>query len=88
MNVQAPSSQEEESIPWRDALTGSKSLLDSAVYLRGIRHREGLTQKELAARLDISVPKLSAMENGRRNIGKAMAIKVAEVLGCDWRQLL
>lgn len=59
-----------------------------AAILRGSRNKEGMTQKELAERLDIRQSHLSEMENGKRPIGKNMAKKLAEVFDCDFRVFL
>ena len=45
--------------------------------------REGLSQIEFAKKLHISQPNLSAMENGRRVIGKELAKRVADIFGLD-----
>ena len=50
------------------------------ICLKGLRRRERLSQKVLAGALNITQPNLSAMENGRREIGKAMAKKIANFL--------
>jgi DNA-binding XRE family transcriptional regulator len=80
--------QEERSIPWRDAFP---ELTDSelpGISLRGARHREGLTQVELAHLSGIPQRHLSEMENGKRAIGKDRARKLAEVLGVNYRIFL
>jgi DNA-binding XRE family transcriptional regulator len=59
-----------------------------AAILRGSRHKEDLTQKELAERLGIRQSHLSEMENGKRSIGKNMAKKLADVFKCDFRVFL
>lgn len=56
--------------------------------IRGLRYREGLTQKQLAEKMGISVHNLSHMENGRRPVGKDMAKRFAKALSTDWRLLL
>ena len=58
------------------------------VALRAYRNREGLTQKRLAEFTGIPQHHISEMENGKRSIGKERARKLAEVLHCDYRQLL
>ncbi len=58
------------------------------VYLRGIRTREDLTQKELSERTGIPIRHISEMENGKRPIGKKNAAKLAEVLNCNARSLV
>ncbi len=59
-----------------------------AAVLRGLRHREGLTQKQLADIVDIRQHHLSEMENGKRPIGKEMAKKLAAALNANWQILL
>jgi DNA-binding XRE family transcriptional regulator len=61
---------------------------ESAVLLKGLRYREGLTQVELAKKLNISQANLSAMENGRRTIGKELAKRIANIFNLDYRMLL
>lgn len=65
--------------PWRRS-TGT--------YLAGARHRERLTQRQLADRAGILKRHISEMENGKRPIGKETARKLAEALGVDYRVLL
>lgn len=60
----------------------------AGVYLRGIRLREDLTQDALAELTGISRSNISAMEHGRRPIGKETAKKLAAVLKCDYRRFL
>jgi DNA-binding XRE family transcriptional regulator len=54
------------------------------VYLRGIRLREDMTQEMTG----ISRTSISAMEHGKRPIGKETAKKLATVLHCDYRRFL
>ena len=56
--------------------------------LRGARGLHGLTQAQLAGKVGISTPNLSAMENNRRPIGKAMAKKLGAVLQFPYQALL
>lgn len=60
----------------------------SGVYLRGIRLREDLTQEGLARLTGITRSNISAMEHGKRSIGKETAKKLAAVLNCDYRRFL
>lgn len=66
----------------------SDDTLRPAAMLRGARHKAGLTQKVLAAELDIHQHHLSEMEHGKRPIGKQMAKRLAEVLDSDYRLFL
>lgn len=59
-----------------------------AQVLRGLRHREGLKHKDLATALGISPAHLSAMEHGRRPIGKEMAKRLAKVLRTSYKVFL
>lgn len=56
--------------------------------LRAYRMREGLTQTELAQKANIPQGHISAMENGKRNIGPKIAKKLAKVLNCRWEKLI
>jgi len=56
--------------------------------LRGARYREDVSQRQLAKLTGVSVQNISAMEHGRRPIGKDMAKRLAKVLNTDWRLLL
>lgn len=60
----------------------------SGVLLKGLRYREGLSQVQLAEKLNISQANLSAMENGKRNIGKELAKRIADLFGLDYRMFL
>ena len=61
---------------------------EKQVYLRGIRYREDLTQKQLADLTGIPQRHISEMENGKRPIGKENAKKLAKVLNADYRMFL
>lgn len=61
---------------------------EPGVLLKGLRYRERLTQVELAKKLNISQANLSAMENGRRAIGKALAKRIADIFNLDYRMFL
>ena len=60
----------------------------TGIYLAGARHREGLTQRELADKTGIPQRHLSEMENGKRTIGKKSAKLLAKVLNADYRAFL
>lgn len=52
------------------------------------RDNAGLTLAEVSERTGIAVPHLSAMENGKRNIGKGSAQKLGKALKCEYRRFL
>lgn len=56
--------------------------------LRGCRARDGLTQAELAEKLEIKQSHISQMEHGKRVIGKKMAQKLASIFNTDYRLFL
>jgi len=57
--------------------------------LRGARGLRGeMTQARLSALIGVSVPNISAMENNRRSIGKAMAKKIGMALDLPYKIFL
>lgn len=58
------------------------------LVLRGMRYREGLSQKKLAEASGITQNEISNIENGRRTVEKKVAEKLAKVLNFDYRMLL
>lgn len=62
--------------------------LRPAISLRGSRHKARLTQVELAEQLGVQQAHLSQMENGKRPIGKKMALRLARIFSCDYRAFL
>lgn len=58
------------------------------VFLRGARHREDLTQVQLAEKTGIPARHISEMENGKRPIGKKTAKMLGEALNVDPRRFL
>jgi DNA-binding XRE family transcriptional regulator len=75
------------SIPWRESAY-FRDMPFPGSYLAGFRHREGMTQMELAERSGVPRRHISEMENGKRPIGKVNAKKLAEALNIDPRLLL
>lgn len=59
-----------------------------AVVLRGARVSRGLTQVQLAKAIKGKQGDISAMENGRRTIGREMAKRLGKVLNIDYRVFL
>lgn len=56
--------------------------------LRGLRTREGLLQKEMAAAIGVTQTRLSEYERGKRNITVDMAKKIAAQYGVSYKSLL
>lgn len=63
-------------------------LAPPSTILRGCRHRECLTQIELAKLTGISQRHISQMENGKLPIGKERAKRFAEIFQTDYRLFL
>lgn len=76
-----------DSIPWREAFPEFKGN-EAGATLAGYRHREGLTQMQLAEAVGIPQRHVSEMENGNRIIGVVNAKRLAAALHCDHRRLL
>lgn len=56
--------------------------------LRGARHREGLTQAQLAAMIGVKPSHISEMEKGKRPMGKDMAKRLAKALNTSYQVFL
>jgi len=56
--------------------------------LLGLRTREGITQKELAARLGIRQHHVSEMEKGKRSISLEMAKRIGEAYNVSYKVFL
>ena len=51
--------------------------------LRNVRKSAGLTQKKLAELARVSMPKISAYENGKTSPSCKTLLKLAQALGCS-----
>jgi transcriptional regulator with XRE-family HTH domain len=58
------------------------------VLLRGTRHREGLTQVQMASKIKVTQADLSKMESGKRPIGKVIAKRIEKLFGVSYRYFL
>ena len=59
-----------------------------AIVLKNCRLDDGLTQKQLAEKVDVLATHISEMEKEKRPIGKALAKKLAKVFTLDYRMFL
>lgn len=78
----------EASVPWRDAFKDVSSEQMPGRCLAGARYREGLTQKQLSEKTGIRQAHISAMENGKRTIGKKAAKLLGAALNISWKVFL
>ena len=79
--------ESDEGVPWRDAFPEFQGN-EAGTVLSGYRHREGMTQTQLAEATGIPQRHISEMENGKRIIGVVNAKRLATALHCDHRRLL
>ena len=77
----------EAATSWKDAFPGLQEN-EAGTYLAGARHREGLTQRQLAEKSGIPQRHISEMENGKRPIGKENARRLAAAMNVDYRAFL
>ncbi len=77
-----------DAVPWRDAYPecSEKEFIGKA--LAGARHREGLTQTQLANLIGIPQRHISEMENSKRPIGKEMAKRLGKALNISYKVFL
>lgn len=61
---------------------------EQQIAIRAYRHRENLTQRQLAELTGLPQRHISEMENGKRVIGKERAKALAKVLHADYRNFL
>jgi transcriptional regulator with XRE-family HTH domain len=55
--------------------------------LRELRNQAGLTQEQLAARVDVGATYVSQIENGHRGLRWDTLLRVLRALGADLHQL-
>ena len=55
-------------------------------WLVEIRSKQGLSQAEVAKRAKISQPSFCAIERGDSTPKPGTAMRIAEVLGCQWTE--
>jgi transcriptional regulator with XRE-family HTH domain len=65
-----------------------KQYTKPGVLLQGTRHREGLTQVQMAKKIKVTQADLSNMENGRRPVGKETAKRIEKAFGVNYRYFL
>jgi len=77
-----------DTVPWRECFPAWSEAQLPGVALAGARHKEDLTQVQLARLTEIPQRHISEMEHGKRPIGKERAKKLAKVLKVDYHILL
>jgi len=74
----------DDSVSWEEVLPDSQP----GKILRGLRYRDGKSQKWLAEELGMKQPNVSAMEKGERPIGKSLAKKLGELFNVSYKVFL
>ncbi|MGB5847493.1 MAG: helix-turn-helix transcriptional regulator [Ignavibacteriaceae bacterium] len=82
--VQYSIPDDEDLLTWEEAFPE----LGPGDVLKGARDREGLTQTELAEKIDVKPHHISEMEKGKRSIGKGMAERLARALNTGYKVFL
>jgi DNA-binding XRE family transcriptional regulator len=77
-----------ELVPWKEAFSDYSDEQLPGASLAGARHKDGLTQKQLADKLGIAQGYVSDMECGKRSIGKTMAKRLSKVLNINYKVFL
>lgn len=67
---------------------GISAELTPGKALHVYRDNAGMSLADVSEKTGIAVPHLSAMENGKRNIGKGSAQKLGKALKCEYRRFL
>lgn len=81
--------ENEQTVPFRETVSDLiKEYTEAGFALRGARVKEGLSQTELAEKMGLPQTHISAMETGRRTIGKKMAKRLSRILKIDYRVFL
>lgn len=78
-----------ESIDWRAAANEVfGEIPNTALNLRGLRNREGLTQLQFGQAIGVEQSNISKMERGKRQIGAKIAKRIGEIFDIDYRLFL
>lgn len=79
----------DDSIDWKAAAAEAfGDIPSSALNLRGLRNREGLTQEQFGQAIDVEQSNISKMELGKRNIGVKIAKRIEQIFNIDYRLFL
>lgn len=78
-----------DSVDWRIAAKEAFGNTPStALNMRGLRNREGLTQEQLGQAIGVEQSNISKMERGKRQIGIKIAKRIEELFDIDYRLFL
>ena len=57
-------------------------------YIKSNRVKKGLSQCDVAGKLEVSQPYYSRIEAGKRDVDLAFAFKICDVIGVDMRDFI
>ena len=77
-----------DSVPWEEVFPEYSLDQYPGAVLRGSRAKEGITQKQLESISGIKQTHISAMENGKRQIGTSTAKKLGKALNISYKAFL
>lgn len=78
-----------DSVNWRNAAEDAFGTVPgTALNLRGLRNREGLTQEQFGQAIGVEQSNISKMERGTRQIGIKIAKRIEEVFDIDYHLFL
>jgi ribosome-binding protein aMBF1 (putative translation factor) len=75
-------------VPWREVAKDHIKFGEVAFAVRAGRARAGMTQTELAKKLEVGQAYVSDLERGKRTVGKVMAKRLGELLNVSYRVFL
>jgi ribosome-binding protein aMBF1 (putative translation factor) len=81
-------SEGEGKVPWRETAKAHLQQGDVALVVRAARKRAELTQQQLADKLGVPQSNVAAIETGKRDVGKDLAKRLAEIFETDYRMFL
>ena len=76
---------DEQYSSWREDDSGPNGV---GSLIKALRKKQGVSQKELAEKLDIKQYNLSRLETGTRTISKLMAQRLGGVFNMDYKDFL
>lgn len=81
---------EDKPVLWREAAKGriEKARGEGAYMLQTSRKMAGLSQSQLAKKLEMPQGNISQIESGKRSVGKALAKRLANIFNLDYRVFL
>lgn len=71
-----------------DQINNHECQIEFGKYIRTARENRSLTQSEMATLVGIGQSYYSSIENGKKNVDLAMAIKICHILRVDMKSFI